>query len=444
MKKLLLSIIPAVVFSQSFMVSNIPLPKTYIQNLDPYECDDDCMQEYLDNDMIFSFLANADKKLSNKELDEVRSMNVSILNLGAFNASGTLKIAMLLPYNKIGKYAASTTNAAFAYLMTKSNPFMLKSYKVESESIDDLSEAFNRIKEDGFEYVIAPLTQEGVKNVINMDPDLNIYFPTVNKKDVEASSAYLTFGGIDYAAQSDVLLKEAVSPLIIFSDKSPTGKKLALYQEDKFLHPNKTQEVQEEASIFDSLFGNELVVEEPQTPEVTPTPEDDNATQQEVIKFFISRRTTNLEHYLKENEEIVNGSFFVNTPIIKTGMILSQLTLYDANATNVLSTQINYDPLLLSMTQYVDRKDMIVANSITKNNNVVIETNSLLGNDIVYDWINYTTTVGVDYFYNIITGEDKEYVVDIIDNQMIYDIELLQPSKSRFIKYISLFKEGED
>ncbi|WP_457745845.1 hypothetical protein [Sulfurimonas sp.] len=443
MKKLLLSLLPAVVFAQSFMVSNIPLPKTYIQNLDPYECDDDCMQEYLDKDMIFSFLANADKKLANKELDEVRSMNVAILNLGAFNASGTLKIAMLLPYNKIGKYAASTTNASFAYLMTKSNPFMLKSYQIESENMDDLSEALNKIQEDGFEYVIAPLTQEGVNNIINMDPELNIYFPTVNKKDVDSTSALLTFGGIDYAAQSDVLLKEAVSPLIIFSDKSTIGKKLALYQEDKFLHPNKKEEVEEETSIFDSLFGNEAIVQEvPQEKEEAES-EDENITK-EVIKFFISRRTTNLENYLKDKEEIINGSFFINTPIIKTGMILSQLTLYDTNATNVLSTQINYDPLLLSMTQYADRKDMIVANSITKNNNVVIETNSLLGNDIVYDWINYTTTVGVDYFYNLITGEDKEYNIDIVDNQMVYDIELLQPSKSRFIKYVSLFKEGEN
>ena len=57
---------------------------------------------------------------------------------------------------------------------------------------------------------------------------------------------------------------------------------------------------------------------------------------------------------------------------------MSQLTLYDTNATNVLSTQINYDPLVLSMTQYEDRKNMIIANSITQNNNILIETNSFL------------------------------------------------------------------
>ena len=122
---------------------------------------------------------------------------------------------------------------------------------------------------------------------------------------------------------------------------------------------------------------------------------------------------------------------------------MSQLTLYDTNATNVLSTQINYDPLLLSMTQYIDRKEMIVANSITLNNNVLIETNSLLGNDIVYDWINYTTTVGIDYFFHKITNENREYEITIEEDQMIYDIELLQPSLSRFIKYVSSVGEDE-
>ncbi len=120
---------------------------------------------------------------------------------------------------------------------------------------------------------------------------------------------------------------------------------------------------------------------------------------------------------------------------------MSQLTLYDTNATNVLSTQINYDPLILSMTQYEDRKNMIIANSITQNNNILIETNSLLGNDIVYDWINYTTTVGVDYFFNLATREDREYDIALAENQMIYPIELLNPSKYRFIKHISTIKE---
>jgi hypothetical protein len=444
MKKLLFLTLPVIIFAQSFMISNIPLPKTYIEDLDPYACDDACMHDYLDKGMIFSFLAHANTKLNDKELDEARTMNIAILNLGAFNAGGKLKIALLLPYKKIGKYASSTINATFAYLMTKSNPFELKSYRVESENMEDLSSSINKIKDDGFDYVIAPVTKDGAKNIIDLDPDINIYFPTINKSDLNTDSPYFVFGGIDYNAQSKLLLKEAVSPLIIFSDKSQTGKKLAIYQEKEFLHPTKTvDETVEEEGIFGSFFNSSSANDEAADQE-TAQNEDENTMGKKVIKYFISRRTTNLEHYLKENEDIINGSFFINTPIIKSGMILSQLTLYDTNATNILSTQINYDPLLLSMTQYIDREKMIVANSIIKNNSVLIETNSLLGNDIVYDWINYTTTIGVDYFYNQITGDDRDYDINVTNNQMVYGIELLRPGRSKFLPYVSSREEGEN
>ena len=89
------------------------------------------------------------------------------------------------------------------------------------------------------------------------------------------------------------------------------------------------------------------------------------------------------------------------------------------------------------MTQYDDRKNMIVANSITEHNDVITETNALLNNDIVYDWINYTTTIGIDFFYSTITRDTKEYNINLQNNQMLYNIELLKPSLSRFITFIS-------
>jgi len=410
MKKILFLLLPALVFAQSFMISNIPLPKTYIQNLDPYECDESCMQKYLDNGLIFSFLAHANRTLQDKEQNEIKLMNISIFNLGSFYNAKKVKIALLLPYKKIGKYASSITNAAFAYLITKNHPFTLKSYNVENEDVSNLQNALKLIQKDGFKFIIAPLTHYGADNIININPKTNIYFPTINRKDVNTSSMFLTFGAIDYNAQSDLLIKEAIAPFVIFSDKSSTGKKLATYQKEAFLN---------QLSLEDQIN------------------ENTESKHIKTINYFISKRRTNLEAYLKHNEYIVNGSFMLNTPIIKSGMIMSQLTLYDVNATNVLSTQINYDPLLLSMTQYIDRKNMIVANSITKNNNVLIETNSLLDNDIVYDWINYATTVGIDYFYSLATNEDRIYPIDMKNQQMIYDTELLHPTRSKFVKYTS-------
>ncbi len=430
MKKTLLLLLPIAIFAQSFLISNIQIPKTYIQDLDPYECNSECLQEFLDRDMIFSFLAHANSKLENSEQDEIRVMNISILNLGSGLPTGNLRIALLLPYKKIGKYASSTTNASFAYLMTKGYPFELKSYKIESEGIEDLEAALREIKNDGFNYVIAPLTQTGVDNVVLINKELNIYFPTVNKKDTNTSSPFLSFGGIDYRAQSDILVKEAVSPLVIFSDKSSLGKKLALYEEDKFKYKNSIVD-------YDGVNPDEFSAYIQEEEKVA-------IEDHKVIKYSISRKTTNLERYLKENKKIVDGSFFLNTPIVKSGMIMSQVTLYESNATNILSTQINYDPLIISMTQYTDRKNMIIANSITEKNNVLIETNSLLGNDIVYDWINYTTTVGIDYFFSQITNEGREYQIVVEENQMIYPIELVKPSLSRFVKYVSTLEERVD
>lgn len=412
MKKILIILtIPFFVMAQSFLISNIPLPQIHIQNLDPYPCDKECLQELIDNEQFFSFLAHADSILEDMDIEQIRKEHLSILQMKPMFSNAKLRIALLLPFKKIGRYAASTMNASFAYLISKNRPFELKSYNIAHESIEDITKTLQEIQDDGFGYVIAPLTQMGEQIITNIKPEINIFFPTINKQDSNSTSPYQYYGGIDYRAQSDMLLKEASSPLVIFYDKSAIGKKLSLYQEQKFKRPKDTNS----SKIIDLK----------------------NTEEKIVIKFLIPRRITNLERQLKENKDIVEGSFFVNTPIIKSGMIISQLTLYDTKATNVLSTQTNYNPLLLSMTQYQDRKHMIIANSITHHKDVIIETNSLLGNDIVYDWINYTTTIGVDYFFSKLRGEKRDYDIEMVDNQMIYDIQLIQPSVSRFIPYLS-------
>lgn len=419
-KQFLLSLLlPATIFAKSFLISSIPVPKTYIQDLDPYPCDEACMQEYVDKEMIFSFLAHATSKLENPVLDEVRMTHIALFNLGSATIIGDrLKIALLLPHKVIGRYAASTTNASFAYLLARNHSFELKSYQINAQTPEDIQAALEQIQEEGFYYVIAPLTQEGADIVADLRPELNIYFPTIHKKSAKSTSPFLFYGGIDYRAQSDLLLQEAVSPLVIFHDNSALGAELTQYVEKTFtftqVMPLAPQEDDEP-----------LYVEDP---------------TKKVFQFAITNTTTNLESRLKENEEIKAASFFLNTPIVKSGMVMSQLTLYDTMPTNILSTQINYDPLLLSMTQLEDRKGMIIANSITEHNNILIEINSLLGNDITYDWINYTTTVGLDYFYNLITNENREYDIPVEENQMLYKIELLRPSLTRFLQYTSASK----
>lgn len=403
-------------FAKSSQPSNIPLPEVVVLNLDPYPCDAKCLQDYLKKGLIFSYLAhqsadvqaqmlqtekisstafttNEPKKQKNEYIGDVTPQEQSIQKVAY--SSTKIRIALLLPHKAIGRYAVSTTNASFAYLMSRGSPFELKTYKIENQNYEEIQKALKNIESDGFKYVIAPLTQAGEKIVAQINPELFIYFPTINKKDTQTSSPYLYYGAIDYRAQIDTLLQEAYSPLVLFCDESEVGQQLCSYEESAYAKTKGSR----------------------------------------ATKYVITQQMTNLEKQIKDNPKLKGSSIFLNTPVVKSGMIMSQLTLYDTSFANILSTQANYNPLLLSMTQYRDRKEMIIANSITHEDKLLVETNSVMENDIAYDWINYSTTVGIDYFAYAISGEQRMYNIALKDNQMFYPIVLLKPETSRFVPY---------
>jgi hypothetical protein len=419
MKQLILLLTPLLLFAQSYLISTIPLPKTYVQNLEPYDCDEACMQTLLEHGRVFSFLAAAQQKLEDPQLNETRLIYVALFNLGSKRPDGQLRIAMMLPYNVIGRYAFSTSNAVFSYMLTKNRAFEIKNFVLEDESEEEIRRVLGEIERAQYYYVIAPLTKQGAAFVAREDPELNIYFPTINKNDMNTTSPFLYFGGIDYKEQTRRLLNKATSPLVIMYDKSPLGNKLLDEAKTTYLDENITLQPssrEERYRDFNLTYS-----------------EEDEPTEKRVLSYAISKQTSNLEPQLKENRRIQFGSFLLNTPLIKSGMVVSQLTLYDVNTTNILSTQINYDPLILSMTQARDRENMLIANSISSNNNVMVETNALLSNDIVYDWINYATMIGTDYFYHLITDEEREYQLSLDKNQIVYPIILVKPSASRFV-----------
>lgn len=389
--------------AQSSIVSGIPLPKTYVLNLDPYECDETCLQELMLHEQVFSLLARMPEPVENPVLNEQRLIYVSLFNLDSGDqGSGEMRIALLLPERVIGRYAASTTNSALTYLISKNRSFELKTFKIGDESADALEQGLNTISSEGFHYVIAPLTKSGAEQIASRSLPFNLFIPTVNRNDINASSVHLYFGGIDYRAQIKALMREAEPPLVVFYDRSALGTML------------------NEASVSAYMEQSDaLQIDAP------------------VYSYPIDKHTTNLKSILKDNKRIVNGTFILNTPLIKSAMIMSQLTLYDVNASRILSTQINYGNMLFDITQEQDRTDMIVANSVTSHNNVLIEENMLLQNDIQYDWINYATTLGTDYFYHLSTGSPREFGIPMEEHQLQYPVKLYHPVGSRFEPYES-------
>lgn len=329
-----------------------------------------------------------------------------------------VKVAMILPNKRIGRYAHTTSTAAFAYFLTREHPFVLKTFQIGDESPEEIEGVLNDIKELGFDYVIAPVTPKGARVIVEIEDELVIFFPTIHKNDLSAAPENIYFGAIDYRAQIEKLAPFASSPLVVMYDKSAQGKKLLEMTKESYLENGMP-------FLVTSRQKNALDEKTPYDPDLEPK-------KKKVIAYGVDKKTSNLKEYFNKNEEIQYGSLFLNTPLIKSTMILSQLSVYDTEITNALSTQINYDPLLLSMTQKKDRSDLYIANSISIHNDTLVQANALLSNDIVYDWINYASTIGADLFFHQITGEERIYELPMVDNQIIYPIAVVQPSASHF------------
>lgn len=408
MKRLLMLLLalPALLFAQSSVVSSIPLPKTYVQNLDPYDCDARCLADLIEHEQVFSFLAQMPNASEDPALNEQRLIYVSLFNLDSGDQGTGVRIALLLPERVIGHYAASTTNSVMAYLLGKNRNFQLKTFQIGDESPESIAAGLEKIDAEHFYYVIAPLTKKGAVTVAKMNPQPHIFFPTVNIRDVNATGERLFYGGIDYRAQIEKLMQEATPPLVILYDTSELGRQLKDSAEMSYL----------------LRYSDEA-------------PEAFLEIEKQIFSYPIDKHTTNLKSIFEHNEKIRQGTFFLNTPLVKSGMIMSQLTLYDVNASRVLSTQINYDAMLFDITQAKDRENMLVANSIGAQNGVLVESNKLLQNDILYDWINYATTLGIDYFYHLCAHTPREYNVPFLSRQIDYPVNLYHPDGSRFDAY---------
>ena len=136
--------------------------------------------------------------------------------------------------------------------------------------------------------------------------------------------------------------------------------------------------------------------------------------------------------------------YFINTTQDKNSIILAQLTTFDQQPSKIFTTQTNYSSLILDMTQPYDRKNVYIANIIAKDiNEQLLDTNSIFDNDIFYDWVNYSTSIGLDYFFHLTTGKFRLFNEPIINNQVDYYIRIMRPKTSKFEEEI-ITEENEE
>jgi SRSO17 transposase len=387
MKKLLyIVLIASSLFSKSEILSQIPPAQNIFINLSTEQCDKNCLNDLLKNGKIFSFL---EIYKSHSQYDDIQNAYEKFSKIFMLEAPKgmNIKIAMLVPQRTIRRYAISTVNSVLSYLLYRKYNFELKIYNSENEDKNSLLLALKRAKKDGFRFIIAPLTDVGANIVNQNSAGFTIYIPTVNISKIQNPALNITFGGISYKEQIDKLLTYARKKIVIFSDKSSIADEL-------------NQEVRKSQKMV--VYDKQLV-----------------------------NSNLNFKKMLKWNKKIDNSSIFMNLPLVKTSLLASQLRVYDRNPYNLLSTQINYNPMILTLTQYQDRKSFLIANSIGEVNTEILNSSELLESDIKYDWVNYSTALGVDLFYNryFLPEVPRSFTEGVQDGQVIYKTNIIVPGR---------------
>ena len=284
------------------------------------------------------------------------------------------------------------SDSVFAYIFKRDVGSHIEIFYSGDERKDSLNFAIQRAKNAGFKHFIAPLTINGLEH-INSDKydDLIFYIPTINIKSAKNPNSNIFFGGIDYEAQIQKLLTKANGKIAAFGDGSGVSNML-----------NSLVAANTNEPYINNIEGNDIKL-----------------------------------NFLKKNYKLINSSIFLNTPLIKTALLSSQFRVFELNPHILLSTQLNYNSALISLTQSSDRKNLYIANSIMTPDSQLETLSEILGEKLIYDWVAYSTMIGMDFIYlNYIDKSQKAIFKESIqNNQVQYKIDIMRTGNYGF--YIS-------
>lgn len=323
-----------------------------------------------------------------EKIEAMDDLSIEEDEVSIFENKEVFKIAFIYPSKIVGKYAKTSMNTMFGYFDYKKINYDVKVFDTINEDAQNIENAFNEIKDLGFTKVIALFSPKAVDTVhLANTYGLEVYLPLTNKSDVFSSNDNFIYGGISYDEQIEALLSYSNINNSMFYQDSYLGKKL------KFKYENTVEEIK-------------------------------------IIKE-VKRKRNNFKN-LVEDERLNDNTIFLNTGIVKTSILLSQLRAYEIEPRVILSTQINYNSKLIELTQEKDRLNFVVANSIDPVEPLLLDTLSNHGSDVVYNWVDYSTLIGVNYLYDLNETLLISTVVD--DNQVVYEPKLFKSTIFGFLE----------
>ncbi|RAX59192.1 hypothetical protein CCZ01_00135 [Helicobacter monodelphidis] len=392
--------IVSIAYSKSQEISPLPLPTMEMINTNPELCDTRCLEKLLKEEQIFSFLARFTQYAKESRLLSAFSKAMDQHGFGKAypnpNSDAQMKLAIIFPRKQIGSYSTTTINTILSYLTTQSNSFYFEVFDLPNESLESLSATLGNIEGRHFGGTIAILTSNSLPSIPKLSPKIPLYIANIHKEQLKTAqvSPQIIFGGISYQEQVAKLKHFTDSQLntAMYTDISNTGKRIA-------------------ASV--KAEGLNVVFQE-------------DFSLKQAAKF--SRSIQSKAKILR------NSNLFLNTAINDTAFILSQLTYSRIRPAVILTTQLGFNYALFDLTQANARRSLYVS-SVTGEQRTpeMNEYAALLDADVHYDWIHYSTAIGVEYFYQKLFGKERDWFSeDIKDNQVRYNIKVYRVTSNLF------------
>ena len=299
-----------------------------------------------------------------------------------------IKVAFIYPSSLVEKYAKRSLSTISGYLSYQKADYDLTIIDSTNENYENINSAFAKAKQNGVTKIIGLFTPSAISSLDKIvTSDIKVYLPLIEKSDALTNNENLIFGSISYDQQ--------VKKLISYSNTNN-----AMFYQNTYIG-NKLKKAYD-ASVYDTRVRKE-----------------------------ISKTETNFK-YIVNDYKLNNSTLFLNTDLVKTSLILSQLRAYDISPSAILSTQVTYDPMLMILTQTQDREKLVVANSIDSVNNELRDEIITFGGNIVYEWVDYSTLVGINYLYY---GNNSNLVqTKIIDNEAVYNPKLYRSTDVGFLE----------
>ncbi len=340
-------------------------------------------------------------------------------------------IAFVYSSNKIGKYSIKVSNVASIYASADEH-MSLKFLDMPDESINVISNTFNILRDNNITKVMLYITNANINNLYEYEylNEFDIYLPLNNKiVDINASDVNINIDSISIIDESN--------------NTQVTNKQSGLFD---FLNDD---EIEEKEIVYGSInyknqFDSLIAVAKTNIVEIYDDSHrslklHETLKGSNITSLMLEGKYPNYKHFLNKNKNmLLNSTILLNIPIIKSSILLSQLTVNeDVNVTGVLSVQHNYTPTIFSLTQNNDINTLVLANSISKSNDKLESISTIFGYDIKYDWVNYSTLVGLEYLKH----KKKNIFDDIIieNNTVIYPVKLLKVNNNSFQPYNNEF-----